>query len=508
MLAFNALTINLDSYSGAFAQNYYLYEDKTGLFNPVVWDLNMCFGGFPFLGSSNTSLASLSIPVMKTLPLDVHASDQYWPLIKAVHANSTYRKMFYAHAKTITEEYFTNGNYVTKYNEFKNTVDTAVLKDAKKFYSYAQFQNALTSDISIGTYSVPGLQTLMDARVNYLQTTPAFSLSAPSIKNPAHSLQNAIALITASVTGAAPGSVYLGYRLLASNNFTRIAMFDDGAHNDGSPNDGLYGCSFKLTGNHAQYYIYAENADAGIFSPQRAEHEFYNIDIYKHPLPGQVVINELLAYNKSDVKNEFHVNEDWIELFNNSSETLSLDGYFLSDSYSTKAKFMLPASATIAPHSFLTVWADEFPGGSDIHCNFKLSENGDALVLSNGLRSVIDGTDFGVQEKDVSLARCPDGTGAFFSNALPSFGMSNCIVGIDEQTFLPSTLSVFPVPANDIITVRSGTQRNEELCVLNITGQIILTENVIFEKTIDCSAWSPGVYFAKCGTAVQKIIIE
>jgi spore coat protein CotH len=49
MLAFNNLMVNLDSYSGVFAQNYYLYKDQTGHFNPIIWDLNMSFGGFPFL---------------------------------------------------------------------------------------------------------------------------------------------------------------------------------------------------------------------------------------------------------------------------------------------------------------------------------------------------------------------------------------------------------------------------------------------------------------------------
>lgn len=44
MLAFNNVFINLDSYSGVFAQNYYLYQDNNGYFNPIMWDLNMSFG--------------------------------------------------------------------------------------------------------------------------------------------------------------------------------------------------------------------------------------------------------------------------------------------------------------------------------------------------------------------------------------------------------------------------------------------------------------------------------
>src|SRR5262249_12684312 len=35
MLAFNNVAVNLDSYSGVFAQNYYLYMDNTGRYSPI-----------------------------------------------------------------------------------------------------------------------------------------------------------------------------------------------------------------------------------------------------------------------------------------------------------------------------------------------------------------------------------------------------------------------------------------------------------------------------------------
>jgi len=39
MLAFNNVLVNLDSYSGGFKQNYYLYREDNGRFASVVWDL-------------------------------------------------------------------------------------------------------------------------------------------------------------------------------------------------------------------------------------------------------------------------------------------------------------------------------------------------------------------------------------------------------------------------------------------------------------------------------------
>ena len=46
MLAFDNVLVNLDSYIGAFAQNYYLYKDDNDRFLSIVWDLNESFGRF------------------------------------------------------------------------------------------------------------------------------------------------------------------------------------------------------------------------------------------------------------------------------------------------------------------------------------------------------------------------------------------------------------------------------------------------------------------------------
>lgn len=51
-------------------------------------------------------------------------------------------------------------------------------------------------------------------------------------------------------------------------------MYDDGNHNDGAAGDGNYGTSFVVSSGKMEYYVYAENNLAGIFSPARAEHEF------------------------------------------------------------------------------------------------------------------------------------------------------------------------------------------------------------------------------------------
>ena len=53
MLAFNNVLVNLSSYSGQHSQNYYMYKDSKGHFNPVVWDLNLSFGSFKNTGNGS-----------------------------------------------------------------------------------------------------------------------------------------------------------------------------------------------------------------------------------------------------------------------------------------------------------------------------------------------------------------------------------------------------------------------------------------------------------------------
>ena len=46
---------------------------------------------------------------------------------------------------------------------------------------------------------------------------------------------------------------------------------------------------------------------------------------------GQIVINEYSASNLSNYTDNYGENEDWIELYNTSSSTVDLTGWYLTD---------------------------------------------------------------------------------------------------------------------------------------------------------------------------------
>ncbi|MBL0047607.1 MAG: CotH kinase family protein [Bacteroidetes bacterium] len=514
MLAFNNVLVNLDSYSGVFCQNYYLYKDNTQHFNPIVWDLNMSFGGFPFAGSGATGTAGLTVTNMQQMPLTLHATDPYWPLINAIVGSASYKKMYVAHMRTLVNEQFANNLYQTLAANLHASIDTAVLNDTNGFYSYTQFQNGLTTNYTVGSYTVPGISNLMTARVNYLQATPEFMATPPSItavvSNTNAPNLNGVVGISANVTNALASSVLLGYRFSNADKFSQMQMFDDGLHNDGVAADNIFGAALTMTNVSLQYYIYAENATAGVFSPERAEHEFYSLQAQvQTPALGQIRLNEFLANNVSDTVDDNGNHSDWIELYNTTGDTLGLAGLYLSDSYSNPQKFAFPLNTLIYPNDYLIIWADDKLGTSALHCNFKLSQNGERIVLSNQDSLVLDSITFGAQLADVSMARCPNGFGPFSALNTTTFNASNCTLG--NKTIEENSLQVlvFPNPASKELTILvSDPSEEETLKIETIVGQLILSIPIKSSALIDVSTWQNGIYILKCGSKAQKIIVQ
>jgi len=512
MLAYNNVLVNLDSYSGVFCQNYYLYKDATRHYNPIIWDLNMSFGGFPYMGSGFTSMGTLTIANMQQLSPAIHSTDVYWPLIKNLLADPVFSRMYFAHLRTITNEFFVNNAYQSLAAQMQATIDTAVLSDPYKFYSYSNFQNGMTTNVSVGSYSVAGISNLMGPRVTYLQSIPEFTVTMPGISSVTSGTSavtyGSPVTISANVINTNANSVYLGYRFDKTLKFTRILMFDDGAHNDGAAADNVYGVTLSMLSGQMQYYIYAENGSAGMFSPERAEHEFYELNaITSQPVFGDLVINELLADNTTKERDEYNEREDWIELYNNSTNLLDLSDLYLSDDVTNLQKWKMPDSTSIGPGGYLMVWADNDSLQKTFHTNFNLSKTADILILSNSAGTVLDSVSFFNQFSNVSFGRYPNGTGPF-SIMYTTFNGTNS-TGINVNEFiLTDDLLVYPNPARDIIKISGAIETDHMIEVRNSLGQLIFKENMRGETTIPVSDWPNGLYYIHCGGANRKILVQ
>ncbi len=417
-LAYSNLFVNLDGPIN-FAHNYYLYRDASSRFNPIIWDLNMIMGGF----SQIIGGPALSLAQMQQLSPFLNETNDNYPIIEKILSNSTYKKRYIAHMKTIMSEMVATGWYHTRALELQDIIDGHVQADPNKFSTYTAFINNITTNVG----ATPGLTQLMAARLNYLNTVPLFAAVAPSITQVNHTATPLVAGSTGWVTAIVSNatSVALKYRDQPVDLFSTVTMFDDGNHNDGSASDGIYGVSVTAGTADIHYYIYAENATSAAYMPPRAEFDDSVLTVAT-PTVSAVKINEFMADNVSAVADQNGEFEDWIELHNPTSAPISLKNCHLSDKITEFGKWIFP-DTSIAPFSYLTVWADQDTTQAGLHANFALSKSGEAIVLSDSSLILIDSVVFGAQVTDSSWGRCPDGSGAFTRMA-PTFAVSNCTV--------------------------------------------------------------------------------
>ncbi len=100
---------------------------------------------------------------------------------------------------------------------------------------------------------------------------------------------------------------------------------------------------------------------------------------------ADVVINEVMASNGYYENGEAW---DWVELYNNSKETVNLSGWGFTDSKKDLYKFTFPQGAKLKGGSYLTVWctgeANKNPGkGNTFYADFAISSGGEKLRLTD-----------------------------------------------------------------------------------------------------------------------------
>ena len=514
MIAFDNVTVNLDSYIGFFAQNYYLYRSDYGQFLPVVWDLNEAFGIFPLTGSDYLSNTTAKQQMTHLL----HENNSDYPLIQKILSVPMYKRMYLAHLKTILLENFENGAYYDMGLSLQSIIDDAVQADDNKFFTYNNFISNLTSDVGGGGGGpgggpVPGITNLMDGRAQYLLGLSDFTQTEPNISDISLSTPspNINETITVSATVTDGTDVFLGFRNSAiTAPFSRVQMYDDGAHGDGAANDGVYGVDLTISYTTTEYYIYAENENIGMFSPRRAEYEYYSINAV-FMSNSDVAINEFMASNDTTVKDQDDEYEDWIELYNNGTASFDLSGYFLTDDATNLTQWSFPQGTVIEPDGYLTVWADKDEAQEGLHANFKLSTSGESVILVNPAdTSIVDAIDYAEQTADISYGRFPNGIGAF-QTMNPTFNQENTVTtGIEDVLVNNDVLKVYPNPAknNFFLEYTNDDSKEKLVTIFNITGTITYQNTVVGKTLIDTSDWSPGMYIIKSEGSAMKLLVH
>ena len=507
MSAYNNVLVNLDSYSGPFRQNYYLIKDDNNRMNTIIWDLNECLGGFKMInqgpgGGGPSDLSQLD-PMLRE-------GDDDWPLLDLIFSNSTYRKMYIAHMRTILNENFTNNWYAERGLQLQNLIKNDVQADPNKFYNYDDFISNLNNDVNIGGGgpgggNVNGIISLMNARSEFLSTHNELNSIPPIIGTLSATTDVVSSYSTANLIVDVEDAsyVYLAYRFRPQERFLKLQMFDDGDHNDGAANDGIFGVSIDVDALDMQYYIYAENSEAGIFSPERAEHEFHNL-----PVVGSLVINEFMASNTSSVQDTssgFVQYDDWVELYNGGDIAINLGGYHLSDNENVLDKWTFP-DVEIQPDDYLIVWLDkDYAASSGIHTSFRLAADGEELFLSTANNFIIDALFYNSLPSDLGYARLPNGKGPFVVQT-HTFNANNGLGTLTVEN-INSQLHLYPNPASDNLTIQIPYA--QRIKAYDLLGKEYLSLSHSRGSTnINISSWPKGIYIFLIDNKSRKIIIQ
>lgn len=270
MLAFNNVLVNLSSYTGQHSQNFYLYKDKFGQFNPIVWDLNLAFGSFKNIGTGS----DLRLKELQELDPLLHLDNPTKPLISKLLQNEWHRKTYLSHVRTILYDVFLSGDYEARAKELQNTIQLAVVNDPNKYYTFDEFNKSLTE--TIGKLSkIPGIVELMSERSDFLKKHKDLASLPPAISDAKvltrsqFSSRRVETFRVQAKVDRYPKRVKIMYRFSPDKPFRETLMMDDGNNNDEEANDGIYGVIIAPQSGETiiEYYIVAEGATMISFDP-------------------------------------------------------------------------------------------------------------------------------------------------------------------------------------------------------------------------------------------------
>lgn len=234
----------------------------------------------------------------------------------------------------------------------------------------------------------------------------------------------------------------------------------------------------------------------------------YEQVVFNEPEIG-VVFNEIVASNNSH-PDEFGEKDDYIELYNNSDADINIAGWYLTDVPYNTTLHRIPDTnpdATLLPaKGRIILWADDQPGQGVLHLGFKLSKEGETIVLSRtnflGAIVLVDSVTFPYLDTNFSYSRIPDGTGPW-EVYVPTFDAPN----LDDTGFAePYTdIRIYPTIAAEYIKVENAA--GSDLRITDLTGKTMIVHNCTsgFE-TIDVNSLPRGIYIAVVENRTFRII--
>ena len=452
--------------------NYYLYqrpEDRR--FEFIEYDLDNTLG-IDWVGDDWTER-------------NIYEFDNdFRPLYERLMAQSVYRNAFSYYLNEIMEK-VTYDDIEDRTTEILGFITEAALEDEYRTMDFGftddDFENGLYTDwgghveYGILPYIEARYQSALEQLEEFEQPLPGMVIDNAPLIDPS---------IRWKVT-TPEGADEVFAEIIVNGEVTATTpLYDDGLHDDGLANDNLWSNEQTLSGNleGIHYQITVERDESSTLLPCEPQW------VWIQPLESNVVLNEVMSNNDFTVSDQMGEYDDWFELFNGNPTGVLGSDYWVSDNPTYAQKFRLPASV-IGGNDHLLIWADKDDEQGLDHANFRLSNNGEDLMLSTmdeGHIRLVDHIFFPGLPSDISYGRENDGTTPWILFENPTPDAENGVLSVVEATTtLPHP---YPNPTRDVIYASFGAS----YALFDGAGRQI---NILaIGEKIDLSPLPSGVY--------------
>lgn len=402
--------------------DFSIYQDVKGRFHLISHDNNESFrfgaerrgGGGPGGrgGPGGWSWGELSSGMVSPV---THAENTMRPVISRLLGIPEWKARYIAHVQTVVDEWLDWEVMEPIVREYHNLIAAEVEKDDKKLYDYSTFQESIDGERGGRT---PSFKRFVTQRRDNLLNHPELNKPTPkiiSISTPDNPIAAQVVEIMAELDNTvAADAVLLYYGTDRHAPFKSMVMSKKGNRYVGS----IPGFPAETT---VYYYVEASSVKTHgttTFSPARAE---FGAAHYRVTPPRakevSVVINELMAANTQSITDPQGDYEDWLELHNITDKPVVLTGMYLTDKTDNLKKWAFPDDTTMPAGGYLIVWLDEDGKATKgLHANFKLSRNGETVMLVDTdarHNQIVDMITFEQLERDTAIGRLPNAKGEF-----------------------------------------------------------------------------------------------
>jgi len=500
-IALNAIFTNLESYTGT-ASEYFLYQRSSdNKFVHIHWDLNETFG------STGDGTPRLANPFIMDPFYTTGANSR--PLLAQLWGIPEYRRLYLQILARMLREGFDESTFAARTTLLADRIRPHLQEDPNKPYTMAQFETALTNQVTANSFTTYSPTQFVRERVAYLRPylngqTAASDLRINKVTSTAIEVLNlgpgtiATSGYTLSDDAANPGkwplaSANLADGQTASQAWTSPAagatlyLYSGSTLIDTVKSPALGSAqSYDRTGNYGSKWTLT----GATTNPPAAS-------------TGLLLVNEIMADNDGAFADpdEAGAFEDWFEVYNPGTAAVDMSGMYITDNANNPTKWKVPDGVTIPARGYLVFIADGETAQGSRHTSWSLSADGEVVAIygTDGT-TLIDSVTFGPQRTDIAYGRTTDGAASFSLFATGTPGAAN--TGALSNTIVNgATFSLSSVAPESIVSVFAAGISTATVSTPSTTLPETLS-NVTISVTDSSNATRPApLYFVSSGQA-------